>query len=264
MPHANKSSEKQTSQQKNSIGIFVDIQNVSSIKGKGHFLLEFAQSNGCIDCQNVYYNSNYRNQVCTKNELEILGMKGVDVPDNSENSADYRLISDCVNWVASNRSVNIIILVLGDRDYAGLIVILQALGKKVIVFAQRGSESQRLIKLVGDENFHFVDELPQLVGNKTQPQNTAFVSQINYNEAIEYLIEAVKITLSQGKPTIFNRIDQLMRQHCTNYQGCSSISKADGKKFKSFSKFIDAAVKDGKIQRQDKELFLMELDRLAA
>ncbi|MCC5605588.1 NYN domain-containing protein [Nostoc sp. CHAB 5834] len=266
MPHVNQFSKKQTSQQKNSVGIFADIQNVSSIKGKGHYLLEFAQSNGRIDCKNVYYNSHYIDQVHTKNELEILGMKGVDVPEYSKNSADYRLISDCINCVAFNASVNIIILVLGDWDYAGLICILKSLGKKVIIFAQRGSESPNLIKLVGNDNFHFVDELPQLVANsnKTEPQNTDIVSQINCKEAMEYLIEAIKTASIQGKPTVFCRIDKLMRQRCANYQGYLSISTDDGKKFKSFSHFIDVAVKDGKVRKQNQELFLTDLDTLAA
>ncbi|QMS88967.1 NYN domain-containing protein [Nostoc edaphicum CCNP1411] len=268
MTHADKSSKKQTNQQKNSVGIFADIQNVSSIKGKGDLLLEFAQSKGRIDCKNVYYNSHYRNQVSTKNELEILGMKCVDVPDHSENSADYRLMADCVKLFAPkpSPSPNTIILVLGDWDYAGLICMLQALGKKVIIFAQRGSENPRLIKLVGNENFYFVDQLPELVdnSNKTQPQNTAIVSQINCKEAIEYLIEAIKTASSQGKPTVFGRIDKLMRQHCANYQGYLSISTDDGKKFKSFSQFIDVAVKDGKVKKQNQQLFLTELDILAA
>lgn len=195
-------------------------------------------------------------------------MKCVDVPDHSENSADYRLMADCVLLFAPkpSPSPNTIILVLEDWDYAGLICILKALGKKVIIFAQRGSENPRLIKLVGNENFYFVDELPQLVGNsnKTPPQNTAIMSQINCKEAIEYLIEAIKTASSQGKPTVFGRIDKLMRQRCANYQGCSSISTDDGKKFKSFSQFIDVAVKDGKIRKQNQELFLTELEILAA
>jgi uncharacterized LabA/DUF88 family protein len=266
MTRADQSSKKQTSQQKNYIGILADIQNVSSIKGKGHLLLKFAQSKGRIFCKNVYYNSHDINQVCTKNELEILGMKGVNVPDYSNNSADYRLIADCVQAVAFNPSLKTIILFSGDWDYAGLICILKSLGKKVIIFAQRGSASPNLIKLVGNDNFHFLDELPQLVGNsnKAQPQNTDIVSQITYNEAIEYLTEAINTALSQGKPTVFGRIDKLMRQLCTNYQGCSSISTDNGKKFKSFGQFVDAAVRDGKVQRQGQELFLIELDKLAA
>ncbi|MEH2294288.1 NYN domain-containing protein [Nostoc sp.] len=266
MTHADQSYKKQTSQHKNSIGIFADIQNVSSIKGKGHLLLKFAQSKGRIGCKNFYYNSHYIGQVCTKNELEILGMKGIDVPEHSENSADYRLINDCINWVAFNASVNIIILILGDWDYAGLICILKALGKNVIIFSQRGSASPKLVKLVGNENFYFVDELPQLVGNsnKTQTQNMDIVSEINYNQAIEYLIEAINIASSQGKPTVFARIDKLMRQRYANYQGCSSISMSNGKKIKSFSQFIDVVVKDGKVRKENQELFLTELDMLAA
>ncbi|MEH2160888.1 MAG: NYN domain-containing protein [Nostoc sp.] len=266
MTHADQSSKKQTSQQKNSIGILADIQNVSSIKGKGHLLLKFAQSKGRIVCKNFYYNSHDINQVCTKNELEILGMKGVDVPDYSANSADYRLMADCVKAVAFNPSLKTIILLSGDWDYAGLICILKSLGKEVIIFAQRGSASPNLIKLVGNDNFHFLDELPQLVGssNKAQPQNTDIVSQVTYNEAIEYLIEAINTLSSQGKSTVFGRIDKLMRQLCAKYQGYSSISTANGKKFKTFSQFVDAAVRDGKVRKRNQELFLTELDILAA
>jgi hypothetical protein len=55
-----------------------------------------------------------------------------------------------------------------------------------------------------------------------------------------------------------------MRQRCHEYQCFSSIFMSDGKKFKNFSQFIDAAVRDGKVQKQGQELFLVELDKLAA
>ncbi len=55
-----------------------------------------------------------------------------------------------------------------------------------------------------------------------------------------------------------------MIQLFTKYQGVSSIYVPDGKKFKSFSQFIDVAVKDGKVRKQNQELFLTELDILAA
>ncbi|MBD2204190.1 NYN domain-containing protein [Calothrix sp. FACHB-1219] len=259
------SSNGEASQQKNSIGIFCDIQNVSSIKGKGDLLLKFAQLRGRIDCKKLYYNSRNKDQTAIKNILESLGFLCVDVPDTSPNSADHRLMADCVQLFAPKRSPipNIIILVLGDWDYAGLISILKALGKKVIIFAQRGSASPKLIKLVGNDNFHFVDELPQLVGNETQPQATVVKSQISYDEAIEYLTEAIKTALHQGKPTVFGYIDKLMRQRCTKYQGASSILTPNCKAFSRFSKFVYAAVKDGKVKMQNQQLFLVELDKLA-
>ncbi|QIR41030.1 NYN domain-containing protein [Tolypothrix sp. PCC 7910] len=260
------SSNKQASQKKNHIGIFCDIQNVNSIKGKGHLVLKFARLRGRIHCKNLYYNSKHKDQTATKNILESLGFYCVDVPDTSPNSADYRLMADCVQLFTPQRSTipNIIILVLGDWDYAGLISMLQALGKKVIIFAQRGSVSPKLIKLVGDDNFHFVDELPQLVANETQAPNTVVKYQISYNEAIEYLTEAIKTALRKGKPTRFGYIDILMRQLCDNYQGYSSILTPNGKTFSCFSKFVDAAVKDGKVKMQNQQLFLIEIDKLAA
>ncbi|MBD2517687.1 NYN domain-containing protein [Nostoc sp. FACHB-973] len=264
MIHANKSSDRQTSQQKNSIAIFWDLQNVYSIQKTATFLLDFAQFEGRIKCKKLYYNSHHQNQVFAKNNLEVLDITCVDVRDTSENSADYRLMADCVKAVGLNPSLRTIILVLGDWDYAGLISVLQSLGKKVIIFAQRGSASLKLIKLVGNDNFHFIDELPQLVEEKNQASTTSIKSHINYNEAIEYLIEAINTILSQGKPTLFGRIDKFMRQNCANYQGFSSIHTPDGKKFKSFSQFVDAAVKDGKVQKQGQELFLIELNKLAA
>lgn len=268
MAQANQFFNRQTSQQKNSIAIFCDIQNVCSIKDKdtARFLLEYAKSKGRINYKKLYYNSQYPSQVIAKNNLEFLGIECVDVPDSSANSADNRLMADCVKLFAPKRSPipDIIILVLGDWDYAGLISILQAMGKKVIVFAQRGSASPKLNKLVGDDNFHFVDELPQLVANKTPPQTTTLESRINYNEAIDYLIEAIKIALSQGKFTEFGYIDNLMRQNCVQYKGFTSIQTPNGQKFKSFSKFVDAAVKDGKVQIQNQQLFLIELDKIAA
>jgi len=158
------------SKQKNSIAIFFDIQNVHLIKDKATLLLDFAQSQGRIDYKKLYYNSHYPSQLNSIQKLEAFAIDCIDVPDFSKNSADNRLIADCVKLFAPNRSPipNIIILVLGDWDYAGLISLLQAIGKKVIIFAQRGSASPKLMRLVGDDNFHFMDELSNLVKNNIE------------------------------------------------------------------------------------------------
>jgi NYN domain len=251
-------SAEQTSQQKPLVSIYCDLQNVYSIKNQANLLLAFAQSKGRIDWKSLYYNSQHQNQAFAKNHLEVLGFNCVDVPSHLKNSADNQLIVDCINRIAINPSPNIIILILGDRDFVGLICVLRSLGKKVIIFAQRGSASQTLIKLVGNDNFHFVDELPQLVGEKKQPQSTSVKVQINYNEAIKYLIEAIKTGLSQGKRTVLSCIDNLMRQRFPNYQGVSCIRTPDGKKFSRFSKFVDAVVKEGKVRMQNQELLLIE------
>jgi len=255
-------SNGQTSQPQLKVGIYCDFQNVYLSQELASLLLAFASTKGSLISRRVYYNSLFKNQDSAKENLQRIGFKCEDVTCSLKNSADNQLKSDLIDDVYNNQSPDIVILVSGDGDFANPIQFLQDKGKNVIIFAQRGNVKQKL-KERADE-FYFVDELPQLIGNKTQHQTAYIEFQINYNEAIEYLIKAINTALSQGKRTGFGYIDNLMRQHCASYQGFSSIHTPNGKKFKSFSQFIDAGVRDGKVQKQDQELFLIELDRLAA
>lgn len=80
-------------------------------------------------------------------------------------------------------------------------------------------------------------------------------SELNYREATEYLIQAVKTALSQNKSTGLGYIDGLMRNF-PSYQGYRCIRTDKGVRFSSFSKFIQAVVNDGKIIMKDNQLFL--------
>lgn len=144
------------------VAILWDGQNVHLKQKEAELLVALAKSKGRLDWQNFYYNSQHENQVNDKNRLEKLGFKGVDVPDSRKSSADKELVFDYSKLFAIKPSPEIIILVSGDRDFAGLIAILIALGKTVIVFARRKSARKQLIKLLGEDNFHDVDELPSL------------------------------------------------------------------------------------------------------
>jgi len=248
----------ETVQKQDSVAIFCDFQNVSSIKKYADLLLDFAKIQGNVNWKNFYYSSYHKNQVDAKNKFESLGFNCVDVPDSSKNSADYRLITDCVNTIAFNPSLNLVILVLGDWDFAGLICILKQMRKKVVILAQKGSASPKLINLVGAENFHFIDDLHQLVGEKTQPQITVINSQISYNEAVECLIATVKNALRQNQPTHYSYIGKLMRKLFPKYQGVASISIPNGKKIKRFGQFIDMVVKEGKIRKLNEKLLLIK------
>jgi len=174
MKNIHLASDGQTSPQKLLVSLYWDLQNVYSMQGQANLLLDFASSKGRLDCKRVYYNSQHKNQAAAKNNLDSLGFNCLDVPCSLKNSADHRLIADCISRVALKPSPDIIILVLGDRDFAGLICVLRSLGKKVIIFAQRGSESKKLIKIACE--FHFVEELPQLVA-EAKPQTTSVQSQ---------------------------------------------------------------------------------------
>ncbi|AFY34532.1 NYN domain-containing protein [Calothrix sp. PCC 7507] len=251
----------QTSQQLPLVSIYWDYQNIKLSLDGVKLLIDFSNSKGCLIGKNMYYNSQCPDQAAAKNGIASVSFKCFDVPCPLKNSADNQLIADCLEELNSNLSPDIVILVSGDGDFVKLVRNLQNLGKKVIILAHIGNVKQKLKELA--DEFYFLDNLHELVQNKTKPQTTVD-SQISYNEAIEYLTKAIKIAFSQGKRTGFSYIDNLMRQHCLAYQGFASINTPDGKKFKSFSQFIDAAVKDGKVKIQNEQLFLIELDKLAA
>ncbi|GET40038.1 NYN domain-containing protein [Microseira wollei] len=252
----------QTSQHELLVTLYCDLQNVYSILEHAELLLAFAKSKGRVISKKVYYNSQCKNQASAKDKLKSLGCDCVDVPCPIKNSADNQMIADCLEAIDSNSCPDIVILVSGDGDFVKLVRILHKLGKKVIILAQRGNVKQKLKELA--DEFYFLDDLPQLVEGMTQKETDSVQCQIAYNKAIEYLHEAIKTALSKGESTNFSRIDNLMRQLFPCYKGVSSICKPDGKKFSKFSKFVEAAVKHGKVRMQNQQLLLIEADKLAA
>lgn len=152
---------------KPSVGVYVDLQNVLSIKKYGNFLLDFAQLKGDLILKKAYYNSQCQHQIPIMKKLGSLGVDCVDVPCPLKNSADNQLKSDLIDAINDSRTPEIFIVVSGDGDFANSVDVLRKLDKTVIVFAQRGNVKQKLIELA--DEFHFVDELPTLINHKNQP-----------------------------------------------------------------------------------------------
>jgi hypothetical protein len=240
-----------------SVGIYCDLQNVHLTQEQANLVLAFANSKGRLIGKKVYYNSMCKNQAAAKDKLESCGFQCVDVPCPLKDSADNRLKSDLIDDISNKLSPDIVILVSGDGDFANPVHVLQKLGKQAIILAQRGNVKQRLKELA--DEFHFVDELPELLREKTQRQTNCVLSQFHYNDAIECLIEAIKTALSEGKPTNFSYIGKLMRDS-PRFPTCKkfpSVCKPDGTTFSCFSKFVYAVVREGKVRRQNQELFLI-------
>ncbi|HAX76001.1 MAG TPA: NYN domain-containing protein [Cyanobacteria bacterium UBA11372] len=252
----------QRSQHQPLVALYCDLQNVYSIVEYADLLLAFANSKGRLISKKVYYNSQCKNQASAKDKLKSLGCVCVDVPCLIKDSADNQMIADCLGDIDSNSCPDTVILVSGDGDFVKLVRTLHKWGKKVIILAQRGNVKQKLREIANE--FHFLDELPQLVEAMTQQETDSVQCQIAYDKAIEYLIAAINTALSKGEATSFSKIDNLMRHLYPCYKGVDSICKPDGKKFSKFSKFVEAAVKDGKVRMQNQELFLVEADKLAA
>ncbi|MCF4967921.1 NYN domain-containing protein [Nostoc sp. CMAA1605] len=260
-----KISNIQTTPGKPVVALYWDYQNVKLSLETAKVLLEIANSKGILVRKNIYYNSKCNNQIGVKKELASLNLDYRDVPCPLKNSADNQLIADCledIDSVDSEQSPDVVILVSGDGDYVKLVRHLKKLNLQVIIFAQTGNVKQKLIEVA--DQFYFTDELIPLLQTNGQHQNTSFHLSITYNEGIKHLTQAIKILLQQEKKTTFSSIDQLMRKLCDHYQGFSSICKPDGTKFKNFSQFVDAAVKDGKVQKHNQQLFLIDLEVIAA
>ncbi|HAG80648.1 MAG TPA: NYN domain-containing protein [Cyanobacteria bacterium UBA12227] len=242
-----------------SVCIYCDLQNVLSIRQYIDQVLNFAKSPKVLISAKLYYNSSCKNQVSAQKALKRK-FTCIDVPCHLKNTADNQLIAECIKDINNNKSLDVVIIVSGDGDFADLVGILKKLGKKVIIFAQRGNVKQKLKELA--DEFYFLEELPQLVVDKTEIKENDIQSQINYTDALEYLIQAIETALNKGKTTALGYINSMMRQLFPNYQDVSSICKPDGKKFAKFSKFVDAAVADGKVRMQNQKLFLIEADKL--
>ena len=150
----------------------------------------------------------------------------------------------------------------GDGDFSNLIRSLQAKGKTVIIFAHLANVNQKLKKLANE--FHFVDELPNLVEKKVLPQT------ISHEDGTKCLIEAIETALKQGKRPTFGLINNLMcsNKRFPNYRGVSSIRKLDGTTFGKLSAFVAAVAAEGKVEvrtcGQCKEMFLIENNYKAA
>ncbi len=256
--------EESTNAPKPLISLYWDYQNIPDAK-LAIQLQRFASSLGRVVNSKVYDNWE-RASKASKIDIFSLGFECINVSQSTKNAVDFELVIDCVGELVNAHSPDIFILVSGDGDYETLVRKLQGKGKKVIIFAQRGNVNKTLKKLAN--NFHFVDELPNLVGDKFLPQNTHVQPQtISYEDATKCLIEAIKTALQKSKCTRFETIDKLMRynKRFPNYCGVSCIRKSDGTTFGKFKKFIAAVAAEGKVQvrtvGQLKELFLIKKDR---
>lgn len=224
-------SQSQTTQEKPVVAFYWDYQNVKLSLETAKFLLEIVKSKGILVRKNIYYNSQCKDQSVVRKELASLNLDYCDVPCSLKNSADNQLIADCLEDTNSHRVPDIVILVSGDGDYVKLVQHLQKLNLHVIIFAQVGNVKQRLREVANE--FHFTDNLCSVFQPNTQHKNTSFQLSITYNEAIKHLTKAIQTLLSQEKKTTFSSVNKLMRQSCHQYQGCSSIYKPNGGKFRS-------------------------------
>ncbi len=226
------------------VSLYWDCQNVPINNSYlAQYLWIFANRLGELRIRPCAYSYWRKENLLYQERLYELGFQCIDVPVIEKNAVDKRLIDDCQQEIKDTLGSDIVILVTGDGDFTKLVEELQNNQKKVKIFAQSKTTSPSLISKVGEDSFYDVDNLPELV-DITEP-----VCSISYDDAIACLIDSINIAFKQGKRTLFGYINQLMRNNpkFPNYKGAASIQKPDGSKFSKFGKFIETAVKDGKV-----------------
>lgn len=153
-----KVTEGQTNEPKAFASLYWDCQNVRVSSHQAKCLLNFASDQGILVIKRAYAYWRHENQGFEK-ALYDHGFDCLNVPSVKNNSVDYKLIDDCKSAVLNNPCLNIntVILVSGDKDFAGLVRELRDQGKKVIIFAQP-QVSKRLIELA--DEFYLVSQIP--------------------------------------------------------------------------------------------------------
>jgi uncharacterized LabA/DUF88 family protein len=242
--------------QKPSVSVYWDCQNVHINPFLAQYLKIFAESRGELVALKAYANWLQENRISAE-RLQELKYDCIHVSITKKNSVDEKVINDGEKQLDRDPS-SLLILVTGDGDFAPLVRKYKAKGIPVIVFAQSGKESQKLKKLA--DEFYFVDQLPELFELSEQiAPNT-----ISYSDAIACLIESIQIVMQKGKRATLSYVNQIMGDNSSfpNYQNVSSIRKQDGMTFSRFHKFIEAAMKDGiigiRLNGDLPELFLVK------
>lgn len=253
------------------IAIFWDYENVK-ISAQGlnaplaETLMDYARSLGHPCRKTVYANWRRESDVVVK-ALYSLGFEPIHVSMGKPNSVDIKLTVDCLNAAYRHPYIQKFIVVTADKDFIPLVHALKAMEKQVIIIGRTDVVSEQL--MLSADDFVSLEQLSKDVSNRIGIKiEGSPPSPISYQDAIDCLMEAISEARDQGKSTRFPILDRLMRASLQyRYQGVASIRKPDGSTFASFSKFVAAAEKDGRVQIQTvegfKEVFLIEEDPLA-
>lgn len=279
--------------QKLTVSLYVDNQNVKINLELANLLLVFAKIQGIVKQAKIYdfWPNNGKNSVLEN--LANLGFHCISVTSPIKDCADYQLVFDSLTDFDANGWPDLVILVSGDGDFCPFVNHLKKIGIKTSIFARKGNVKKQLMDLA--DEFHFLDELPELVVIKDDPDSQPIseivapkiddlanklpevnpqvsslpdpdlsAEYITYEQAIESLIEAINTAINEGKCTTFNNLNLLMstNPNYPSYKGVGSIRKPDGSKFKKLTNFIESAVSDGKVRIQQtgnvKQVFLID------
>ncbi len=249
------------------IAVFWDYENIRVV-AKGinvplaESLIEYCLSIGHPHVKKVYCDWVGVNKTIIK-ALYSLGFDAIQVSMGKTNSVDVKLAVDCLDIAQLHPSIEIFIIITGDKDFIPVVNWLKAHGKRVIIISKLDVVSEHL--LLSADDFISLEELSKMykargfIKKKITEEKTS-----SFEDAIQCLLHSIASIRELGKSTRFGMIDNFMRSSPDfDYRGAKYVLKPDkSETFSTFSKFIDAAEKKKKIKTETiegfKEIFLLE------
>ncbi|WRH67620.1 MAG: NYN domain-containing protein [Planktothrix sp. GU0601_MAG3] len=238
------------------IAIYGDFQNVRNSPEEIEILNPWFNQHG-----NILHKKSY---AYWRQEKELFeqaifkaGFKTISVSSREKNAVDNEIIQDCKHDTMTDKSIKIVILITGDKDYLPLVKYLQNLKIKVILI--HGTNVSKSLKKAVDIAYN-INELINYVNlDKATPEKLDSPAMIPYEEAKKCLIELIKTVQEKGKKATLAVLGRLIKNHprLAGYKKVSSIAKPDGKIFAKFGKFVAAVIKEGIIQDCNGELILV-------
>ena len=252
------------------IAIFWDYENVKVIAEGiniplAEALLSYAKSIGHPYIKRVYDDWAKAIKIIIQ-ALYSLGFEPIQVSMGKTNSVDVKIAVDCLDTAINNPALRCFIIITGDKDFIPVVNWLKANQKEVIIISKPENVSEHL--LMSADEFISLEEISkkynEVVEIDVQAEKTEEKVALEFNVAVDYLIQTIMKIRDQGKSTRFGVVDNYMRSSQDfNYNGASSVQLLNTSgTFKSFTKFIDAVETAGKIKTDTiegfKEIFLIE------
>jgi hypothetical protein len=148
-------SKKQNRRGSQAVAVFADCQNVGSLFVHRQAVLTFVEQFDPVPQLCAYH---YWRGLKPRRELQLHhdGWLTIDVPIETKNALDEQLIRDC-RRLGGRPSINIVVLILGDKDFADLAKWLISQHKRVIVIGRRNHISHKLRDLVPNDVYAIED-----------------------------------------------------------------------------------------------------------
>lgn len=138
------------------VAVLADGQNVNVIKYSKE-VLKVANTLGDLIFLKLYHHWD-RIKLTKIHRVKTDGWEAVPVLGRHKNALDDQAIQECQDYFHDSNMPDILILITGDKDFAGLVESFLAASRRVIIIGRRNSVSHRLKRLVKQDCL-WVEEL---------------------------------------------------------------------------------------------------------